>query len=148
VESERLWDIFLEEASKRLKVEESNFHRPFIKTDRLFYTNPDSTVVEVEHPPADKHYFEGRTNVRFGPIASGKHVAKDGKLRKIFARTYGVRAYDAEADAVLESLEGNRNESFLIIRDIADYTDGSRKEWQPYSSMAAAAYMKTLIMDL
>ena len=148
VESERPWDIFLEEASKRLKVEESNFHRPFIKTDRLFYTNPDSTVVEVEHPPADKHYFEGRTNVRFGPIASGKHVAKDGKLRKIFARTYGVRAYDAEADAVLESLEGNRNESFLIIRGIVDYTDGSRKEWQPYSSMAAAAYMKTLIMDL
>jgi hypothetical protein len=87
---------------------------------------------EVEHPPADKHYFDGRTNVRFGPIASGKYVAKDGKLRKIFARTYGVRA---EADAVLESLEGNRNESFLIIRDIADYTDGSRKEWQVLSGL-------------
>jgi hypothetical protein len=53
-----------------------------------------------------------------------------------------------EADAVLESLEGNGNESFLIIRGIVDYTDWSRKEWQPYSSMAAAAYMKTLIMDL
>jgi hypothetical protein len=36
VEPERPWDIFLEEASERLKVEESNFHRPFIKTDRLF----------------------------------------------------------------------------------------------------------------
>ena len=55
VEPERPWDIYLEKTSERLKVEESNFHRPFIKTDRLFYTNPDSTVVEVEHPPADKH---------------------------------------------------------------------------------------------
>jgi hypothetical protein len=68
------------------------------------------------HPPPDKRYFEGKTNVRFGPITSGKHVAKDGKLRKIFGRSYGVRAYDAEADAVLESLEGNRSEQFLIIR--------------------------------
>jgi hypothetical protein len=66
----------------------------------------------------------------------------------MFAPIYGVRAYDAEADAVLESLEGNRSESYLIMRGIADYTDGSRKEWQPYSSMAAAAYMKTLIMYL
>jgi hypothetical protein len=32
VEPERPWDIFLEEANERLKVEESNFHRPFIKT--------------------------------------------------------------------------------------------------------------------
>ena len=145
MEPEIPWDIFLEEASERLKVEESNFHRPFINNDRLFYTNSDNTVVEVEHPPPDKHYFEGRTNVRFGQIASGKHVAKDGKLRKIFARIYGVRAYDAEADVVLEALEGNRSESCLIIRGIADYTDGSRKEWQPYSSMAAAAYMKMLL---
>ena len=105
-------------------------------------------IVEVEHPPPDKHYFEGRTNVRFGQIASGKHVAKDGKLRKISGHSYGVREYDAEADAVLEALEGNRSEIFLIIRGIADYTDWSRKEWQPYSSMAAAAYMKTLIMYL
>jgi hypothetical protein len=102
VEPERPWDIFLEEASERLKVEEYNFHRSFINTDRLFYTNLDNTVVELEHPPPDKHYFERKTNVRFGQIASGKHVAKDGKLRKIFGRSYGVRAYDAEADAVLE----------------------------------------------
>lgn len=147
-ESERPWDVYLEEASERLKAEESNFHRPFINTDRLYYTNPDGTVVEVEHPKGDKHYFEGRTNVRFGAIAGGKHVAKDSKLRKVFARLYDVRAYDSEADAVLESLEGNRNESFLVIRGIADYADGTRKEWQPYSSMAAAAYMKTLIMGL
>jgi hypothetical protein len=46
------------------------------------------------------------------------------ELRKIFARTYGVRAYDAEADAVLESLEGNRSERLLIISGIVDYTEG------------------------
>ena len=120
--------MFLEEVSERLKFEESNFHRSVINADRLFYTNLDNTVVELEHPPPDERYFEGKTNVRFRQIASGKHVAKHGKLRKIFGRSYGVRAYDAEADAVLESLEGNRSERFLIISGIVDYTDGSRKE--------------------
>ncbi|CAC5424880.1 unnamed protein product [Mytilus coruscus] len=145
---ERPWDIYLEEASERLKAEESSFHRPFINTDRLYYTNPDGTVVEVQHPSGDRNYIEGRTNVRFGAISNGMNIAKDGKLRKTFARLYGIKAYDLDTDAILESLDGNRNESFLIIRGIADYADGSRKEWQPYSAMAAAAYMKTLIMAL
>jgi len=46
----------------------------------------------------------------------------------------------------LNHLKGIETKVFLLYS--ADYTDGSRKEWQPYSSMAAAAYMKTLIMDL
>ncbi|CAC5366238.1 unnamed protein product [Mytilus coruscus] len=147
-DTERPWDIYLEEASERLKAEESSFHRPFINTDRLYYTNPDGTVVKVHHPPGDRNYIEGRTNVWFGALSNGMNIAKDGKLRKTFARLYGIKAYDLDTDAILESLEGNRNESFFIIRGIADYADGSRKEWQPYSAMAAAAYMKTLIMAL
>ncbi|CAC5425807.1 unnamed protein product [Mytilus coruscus] len=130
-DKERPWDIYLEEASERLKAEESN-----------------GTVVEVQHPSGDRNYVEGRTNVRFGAISNGMNIAKDGKLRKTFARLYGIKAYDLDTEAILESLDGNRNESFLIIRGIADYADGSRKEWQPYSAMAAAAYMKTLIMAL
>ncbi|CAC5409421.1 unnamed protein product [Mytilus coruscus] len=147
-DTEEPWDIYLKETSERLKAEESSFHRPFINTDRLYYTNPDGTVVEVQHPSGDRNYIEGRTNVRFGAISNEMNIAKDGKLRKTFARLYGIKAYDLDTDAILESLEGNRNESFLIIRRIADYADGSRKEWQPYSAMAAAAYMKTLIMAL
>ncbi|CAC5409417.1 unnamed protein product [Mytilus coruscus] len=147
-ETERPWDIYLEEASERLKAEASSFHRPFINTDRLYYTNPDGTVVEVQYPSGDRNYIEGRTNVRFGAISGGMDIAKDGKLRKSFAGLYGIKAYDLDTDAILESLDGNRNESFLIIRGIADYAEGSRKEWQPYSAMAAAAYTKTLIMAL
>lgn len=147
-DTDRPWDIYLEEASDKLKVEESNFHRPFINTDKLFYKNPDGTVVEVEHPPAGEHYVIGRTNVRLGTIGGGGNIAKDTKLRKTFSRLYGIKAYDMDTEAVLESLEGNRNESYLIIRGISDYTDGSRKEWQPYSAMAAAAYMKTLVMAM
>lgn len=147
-DSERPWDQYLEEASSKLKVEESNFHRPFINTDKLLYKNPDGTVVEVEHPAAGNHYTIGRTNVRFGTIAGGGNIAKDMKVRKIFAKLYGIKAYDTDTEDVLESLEGNRNESYLIIRGISDYGDGSRKEWQPYSAMAAAAYMKTLVMAL
>ncbi|CAC5409420.1 unnamed protein product [Mytilus coruscus] len=117
---ERPLDIYLEEASERLKAEESSFHRPFINTDRLYYTNPDGTVtvVEVQHPSGDKNYIEGRTNVRFGTISNGMNIATDGKLRKTFARLYGIKAYDLDTDAILESLDGNRNESFLIIRGL------------------------------
>ena len=41
----------------------------------------------------------------------------------------------------MESIDGNRKDSFIIIRAIADYYDGTTaKEWQPYASLCAAAF--------
>ena len=54
-----------------------------------------------------------------------------------------------EYDAVIESVFGNRKDSYIIVRGIADYKDGSRKkEWQPYASLAAAAFTKAIICSM
>ena len=67
----------------------------------------------------------------------------------MFSRTYGSEHMTQKQTQFLKHLKGIETNVFLLlIRGIADYTDGSRKEWQPYSSMAAAVYMKTFIMDL
>lgn len=67
--SERPWDKYIEAGKDILKGQESSFHRPMIKKDRLFYTKPDGSVIQVEHPRptgfAARNYKEGWTNVRF-----------------------------------------------------------------------------------
>ena len=51
--------------------------------------------------------------------------------------------------AVMQSIEGNRKDNFTIVRGVSDYIDGTqRREWQPYASLIAAAYAKTLILQL
>lgn len=66
--TERPWDKFIEAGKDILKGQESNFHRPMIKRDRLMYTKPDGSVIQVEHPRptgyAAKNFKEGWTNVR------------------------------------------------------------------------------------
>ncbi|KAK3100647.1 hypothetical protein FSP39_023031 [Pinctada imbricata] len=139
------WDKYIEEGKYALKAEDSSFNRPPLKTDRLFYTKQNGTVIEVEHPKPAAGYKEGECNVHHGVIGSGKIIHNTDRLKFPFAQKYGIRALDINIDAILNSLEGNRNESFLIIRGIADYQDGSRNKWQPYASVTAAAYMKSLI---
>ena len=44
---------------------------------------------------------------------------------------------------------GNRKDCYIIVRGISDYKDGTRKkEWQPYASLAAAAFTKAVICSL
>lgn len=90
----------------------------------------------------------GRPVIHLGPIAAGRQVSKDDQLRQDFASRFGILAFDTEYDAVIESVFGNRKDSYVIIRGIADYKDGSRKEWQPYASLAAAAFTKAIINSL
>lgn len=48
--------------------------------------------------------------------------------------------------SVLDSVIGNCKESFILVKGIADYKDGwSTKKWQNYSSLAAAAVMKSIV---
>ncbi|XP_046369362.1 uncharacterized protein LOC124144153 isoform X3 [Haliotis rufescens] len=146
------WELYVEEGKDKLKGEESKFHRPNITTDKLYATNRDGTVLRYDHPrPRSMYgsgYREGQMNVRYGVIGSGRIVARAEDLRQDFSQMNNVKAFDAEYDSVLESLEGNRCDSFLIIRGMCDYVDGQKKEWQPYASLTAAAYMKAVIMNL
>lgn len=87
--------------------------------------------------------------IHLGPIAAGRQVCKDDQLRQDFASRFGILAFDTEYDAVIESVFGNRKDCYVIIRGISDYKDGSRrKEWQPYASLAAAAFTKSVICSL
>ena len=87
--------------------------------------------------------------IRHGAIVSGKPIVNDEALRLDFAQRHEAVAFDTEFDQVLESIVGNRIESFAFIRGVCDYLDGTKNvQWQPYSALAAAAYMKTLVEKL
>ena len=147
----RPWERFIQQGLDILHAEESSFHRPAIKTDKL-YAEIDGKLLQVEHPKAPyarEHQPDNQPRVRYGPIGSGRYVARNQSLRMDFARKYGVCAYVQEVDPVLDALDRNHKDSFLFIRGISDYIDGSRlKEWQPYASLSAAAFMKAIVVAL
>ena len=146
----RPWEIYLEEGLENLKHQEIDFHRPASDKDLRRIRQANGSVVCFEHPVAMCKQ-EIRVNtpvVRHGAIGSGKLVTRIPDIRRHFSDTCGVCAFDLDFEAVLMSLEGNRNESMLVIRGVSDYVDGTQKEWQPYSALAAASYMKALIMAL
>lgn len=92
---------------------------------------------------------EGCPRIHLGGVASGRQIVKDDILRQKFAAQMGVLSYDSEFDAVIESILGNCKDSFICIRGISDYKDGTRqKEWQPYASLAAASVMKAVICSM
>jgi nucleoside phosphorylase len=145
------WENYLEEGIKALYNEELDCRRP--AEDKLFFTVGDRNVIEVNHPEdpnglSDRRQF-GQPTLRFGRIGGGERVVKDESLRHTLSEQYGILCFDSDIDQVMESIHGNRKDSFLIIRSIVDYVDGtSTKEWQPYASLCAAAFMKTVICAL
>lgn len=147
----RPWDRFISEGMDTLHAEESSFHRPAMKTDRL-YAEIDGRMVQVEHPKPPRggnDPIDNQSRVRYGPIASGRYVARNQRMRMDFARKFGVIAYVQEFDAVVEALDRNNKDSFLVIRGISDYVDGTKlKDWQPYAALAAASFMKAIITGL
>lgn len=91
----------------------------------------------------------GKPVVHLGPIAAGRQVSRNDQLRQDVATKFGILAFDMEFDAVVDSVFGNRKDSYVLIRGVADYKDGSRrKEWQPYASLAAAAFTKAVICSM
>lgn len=92
---------------------------------------------------------EGCPRIHLGTVAAGRQIVKDDRLRQQFATQVGALAFDCEFDSVIESILGNCKDSFVCIRGISDYKDGTRrKEWQPYASLAAASVMKSIICGL
>ena len=147
----RPWERFVKQGLEILRAEESSFHRPAMKTDRL-YAEIDGRMVQVEHPKPPRGMegqLDNQPRVRYGPIASGRYVARNQRMRMDFARKYDVMVYVQELDSVIEALEKNNKDSFLLIRGISDYVDGSKlKDWQPYASLVAAGFMKAIITAL
>lgn len=129
------------------------FQRPAPETDKLYMSLGGTGLIEVAHPSPPDGIIRPQSvdspRIHFGAIGSGRYVVKDDNIRQEFAKLYGVLAFDTEFDAVVESIFGNRKDSYIFIRGISDYRDGMRKkEWQPYSALAAAAFMKAIICAL
>ncbi|XP_043260756.1 uncharacterized protein LOC122402215 [Colletes gigas] len=145
------WQAYLKEGLDILSNQtEHDFKAPPPESDKLYMAIGERDVIEVAHPiaplDATNKRMDGCPRIHLAPVASGRHIARDDQLRQKFAARFGALAFDAEMDAVVESILGNCRESFAVIRGISDYKDGSRiKEWQPYASLAAASVMKSII---
>ncbi|XP_013781407.1 uncharacterized protein LOC106465714 [Limulus polyphemus] len=150
---QRPWEDYIRYASEMLANQEADFNRPSSDTDKLFMSIGGKDVIEVGHPQAPEgtveHREPGKSMIHFGGVASGRVLMKDDAVRQEFAHQQGILAFDSEFDAVVESIYGNRKDNYTFIRGISDYKDGTKnKEWQPYSALVAAAFMKAIICAL
>ncbi|XP_020280044.1 uncharacterized protein LOC109852892 isoform X3 [Pseudomyrmex gracilis] len=145
------WQTHMKEGLENLiNQSEHDFNPPPLESDKLYMAIGERDVIEVAHPTAPQDSANKRNDrcsrVHLAPVASGRQIARDDQLRQKFASRFGALAFDAEMDAVVESILGNCRENFAVIRGIADYKDGTRiKEWQPYAALAAASVMKAII---
>ena len=147
------WEVYLEEGINSLSSEELDCRRP--AEDKLFFTVGEKTqnVIEVNHPEDTTGQFDrqkfGQPTLRFGKVGGGDKIIKDENIRHLLCEQHNIICFDSDMDQVMQSIEGNRKDSFIIIRSIADYFDGqTTKEWQPYAALCAAAFAKTLICAL
>lgn len=145
------WETYINEGVETLTSKELDCRRPV--EDKLLFTFDDKNVIEVDHPTESSGSFNRREYgypvVKFGRIASGEALTKNDGLRNSLSEENGILCFDTGMDQVMESIEGNRKDSFIIIRSITDYSDGTTtKEWQPYSAICAAAFAKTIISAL
>lgn len=149
-----LWYDYMKEGLSVLcNQNEHEFTRPSVDTDKLYMAIGEKDVIEVAHPQpqdqVDGTRMEGCPRLHLGPIASGRSVNKDARLREAFTSKSQALAFDFESDSVIESIVGNCRDSWALVRGIADYKDGQRKgPWQPYASLAAAALVKTIINSI
>ncbi|KAA3681596.1 uncharacterized protein DEA37_0001519 [Paragonimus westermani] len=130
-----------------------NFDRPPSETDKLKLKVDQGVTFDIKHPEVPENlvslYPPGIPAVRLGCLGSGRPITDNDQLRDSFAKEHQLLCYDSEYDQVLESVLGNGLNSFLIIRGMADYVEGRRNtQWQPYAALAAASFMKAVILEL
>jgi nucleoside phosphorylase len=150
VDGRKPWEGYFEEGLIHLKEKvENDFTRPAANTDKLYMNIGNRDVIEVQHPlPQDStdEAEEPSMRLHVGPIGSGYDLIKSDTLRTDFSKRYGLIATDVEFNSVLDSIVGNCRESFMLVKGISDYKDGTTtKKWQNYASLAAASVMKSII---
>lgn len=151
----RIWQYYIEEGIKSLKQLDIEASRPPGESDKLFMSIGPKDSIEVNHPePSDDEIDlrrEGWPMCHFGPIGSAalQSGSISEPLKQRMISEFQLRAFDSEFDPVVESIYGNCKESYIMIRGICDYKDGrKRNDWQQYSALVAAAFMKSIIVNL
>ncbi|CAH8474789.1 unnamed protein product [Schistosoma haematobium] len=149
------WDQILKSALTILGGEDDpiDFARPSPDTDKLKLKINEGVTFDIKHPDVPEElarfYPPGVPAVRLGCMGSGRPVTDNDALMSDFAKEHHLLCYDAEYDQVLESVMGNGLDSFILIRGIADYMEGRQgTQWQPYAALAAASFMKSIILQL
>lgn len=150
IEHKRPWETYFEEGLSHLKDRvENDFTRPAANTDKLYMNIGNRDVIEVQHPQPQDTTDAGESasmRLHLGPIGSGYDLVKSDTLRTEFAKQHGLIATDVELNSVLDSIVGNCRDSFLVVKGISDYKDGTTtKKWQNYSSLCAASVMKSIV---
>lgn len=144
------WETYYNEGLMHLKDKiETDFSRPAANTDKLYMNIGNRDVIEVQHPqPQDTTDTSESPSMRLhlGPIGSGYDLIKSDTLRTEFAKKHALLATDIELNSVLDSVVGNCRDSFLVVKGISDYKDGTTtKKWQNYASLSAASVMKSIV---
>lgn len=140
------WEEYLEGGTQQLMSYNIDCLPPM--NDPLFLTTDEGEKVSVEHPKQSKRdHFKPK--IHFGMVAGGKNILANDYFKQILNEKCQILCFDSEIDQVLAAIQGNRIESFMIIRAISDYHDGTTsKDWQPFSSLCAASLMKTVILQI
>ncbi|KRX60742.1 hypothetical protein T09_9520 [Trichinella sp. T9] len=125
----------------------------FFKEGLDYLESNENEGYKFERPTAQNEYCnsggESVPQIYMGPVAASRVLFKHEVLKDDFAERFGLVAFDAGFDSVVESIFGNRISSWTLIRGIADDSDGTKgKDWQPHAALQAAALMKAIITKL
>jgi len=137
----------------------TSFRRPSADTDRL-YMRSGKTETPAEHPPVTpdsmRDHRPEKPIVHLGVVATGPLQDQLRRQHQYYLDQNDVRALDLGFSAVLESVAGNRKDSFILVRGVCDYGDGTSADkarqddtdWRPYSALTAAGVMKCIVLGI
>jgi nucleoside phosphorylase len=148
VDNKRPWETYFNEGLTHLKDRiENDFTRPAANSDKLYMNIGNGDVIEVQHPMSqDSADDTPSMRLHLGTIGSGYELVKSDTLRTEFAKQHGLIATDVDLNSVLDSVVGNCRDSFLVVKGISDYKDGTTtKKWQNYAALSAASVMKSIV---
>uniref|UniRef100_A0A914CK19 Nucleoside phosphorylase domain-containing protein n=1 Tax=Acrobeloides nanus TaxID=290746 RepID=A0A914CK19_9BILA len=106
-------------------------------------THLKKAPVQAKIQPSPTKTHDSETDVQYSNLIL--------QLRDKFAAENNVKAFDAGFDSVIAAIHGSRIDSWVLIRGIADYQQGSSRsgrQWQPHAAANAAALIKTILKRL
>uniref|UniRef100_A0A915CR44 Nucleoside phosphorylase domain-containing protein n=1 Tax=Ditylenchus dipsaci TaxID=166011 RepID=A0A915CR44_9BILA len=115
-------------------------------------TNGPSKKENIPPSPPPKSKSNGSMNGEVPTVDQGVEDANwlnlNNQLKDKFAADNQLKAFDAGFDSVIAAINGSRIDSWVLIRGLADYQQGSTRlgrQWQPYASVNAAALVRTIL---
>ncbi|KAF3937320.1 hypothetical protein ABW19_dt0202667 [Dactylella cylindrospora] len=130
------------------------YKRPDPSTDRLYqadtihpFGNNESCLLSCTDPlslvPRPPRLEGDEIMAHYGRIGSANCLMKDALERDRLAEDEDVLCFDTEAAGLVNHFP------CLVIRGISHYSDShNQREWQGYAAMTAAAYAKSLLLQM